>query len=151
WCWGEDDTGQIGNDTIQAYPGGILEPVRVHDLNDAVEVAVGGLFTCARRSNGAVRCWGDNTHGQLGIGEGAAHTAPVADVIGLPEPAIRIEAGFWNACAILQSGGLFCWGNNTYGQLGNGAKGGHTPTASQVLESASVPLARVVRVSIGTK
>ena len=79
------------------------------------EVAVGGSFSCARLSDGGVRCWGA---GVLGNGE-AVRSAPPVRVDGITT-AISIGAGLAHACAVLVDGSVRCWGAGRDGQLGNG-------------------------------
>ena len=96
------------------------------------QVATGGASTCALLSTGSVECWGDNGYGELGTGsttgpqtcqesEGPCSTAPVA-VTGLTN-VIAISVGGYGgtdfACALLSNGSVECWGDNSYGELGN--------------------------------
>jgi alpha-tubulin suppressor-like RCC1 family protein len=66
-----------------------------------------------------VRCWGDNSTGQLGNGTTTASLVPVS-VTGLGSGVAAIAAGDNQSCALTTSGGVKCWGNNVNGQLGNG-------------------------------
>jgi alpha-tubulin suppressor-like RCC1 family protein len=73
-----------------------------------------------------VKCWGQNTYGQLGR-TSATSTTPV-DVVGLPGPASAITAGRNHTCvATAAPQGIACWGYNAEGQLGDG-----TTNSSQV-------------------
>lgn len=89
----------------------------------AKQLVAGNYFTCSLSASGTIRCWGDNTYGQLGNGltNSAGETSSVA-VIGITN-AIEIAAGAYHACALLADGRVKCWGYGLYGQLGNGAKG----------------------------
>jgi len=91
-------------------------------------ISAGGYHTCALLSSGAVKCWGYNTYGQLGLGRmnsrgdedgemGAA--LPVVD-LGSGVTVTAISAGRFHTCALLSSGAVKCWGDNAYGQLGFG-------------------------------
>jgi alpha-tubulin suppressor-like RCC1 family protein len=72
WCWGENTASQIG-DAIAGSPR--LAPAQVSNLGGAaVDLVAGGAHACAVLSGGTVRCWGDNSAGQLGMG-GADYTA----------------------------------------------------------------------------
>jgi alpha-tubulin suppressor-like RCC1 family protein len=81
------------------------------------EIAAGGYHTCARLSDGTVRCWGHNEYGQLGDNTQTSRLVPVA-VSGLSGVA-EIVAGASHTCARLSDGTVRCWGNNDYGQLGD--------------------------------
>lgn len=90
-------------------------------------VAAGGQHACALTDGGGLRCWGDNTYGQLGDGTTTQRATPVA-VIGLPSAVVAVAAGGNHTCALTEAGGVKCWGSNRYGQLGNpGARGGLFP------------------------
>ncbi len=108
-------------------------------IDDAVELAAGQYFTCARRSGGTTSCWGDNRHGQLGDG-----TAEGADCDGRPcrvvptdvllPDSVMVTAGELHACAVDTEGRLFCWGYNLGGQLGTGSVDRDpTPTPVEVV------------------
>jgi hypothetical protein len=82
-------------------------------------LAAGAAHTCAITPSGGVKCWGDNSHGELGDGTNTERHAPV-DVKGLSGKVTSIAAGLNFTCAVLQSGGVTCWGKNDFGELGNG-------------------------------
>jgi alpha-tubulin suppressor-like RCC1 family protein len=119
-CWGTNDRGQLGDgaDEGEEYDSGT--PVAVVGLTDAVAITAGGYaHSCALKTDGTARCWGDNTGGQLGIGANDwPNTSPVA-VTGLTD-AVAITAGGSHTCALLGDGAARCWGYNSQGGLGNG-------------------------------
>jgi alpha-tubulin suppressor-like RCC1 family protein len=86
-------------------------------------VAAGGQFGCALLDDGRVRCWGANDRGQLGDGSTTFRPVPV-DVVGLPPGparAVALATGWAHACAVVSPGGqVWCWGDNTTGELGPG-------------------------------
>ena len=85
-----------------------------------VSISVGGSHACALLDNGHVRCWGDNSSGQLGNGTYTKHNT-ATEVPGLTD-IISISAGGSHTCAVTQTGHVKCWGNNYSGQLGNGTR-----------------------------
>jgi alpha-tubulin suppressor-like RCC1 family protein len=122
-CWGSNSKGQLGNG---ASDGGSATPVDVVGLTDAVELAAGGEFTCARRVGGGVRCWGDGRELGVGPDAGAYSSVPV-DVTGLVD-AVQLAAGSYHACALRANRHVVCWGSN-YGRIGDGTTGDRlTPT-----------------------
>ncbi len=97
------------------------------------DVALGSQFGCSLLADRTVWCWGRNDRGQLGynttdlcpedIGGGetrsvACHTFPF-QVPGLTDPT-AIASGAAFSCALVEGGGVRCWGGNTMGELGNG-------------------------------
>ncbi|MBN8292698.1 hypothetical protein JI664_12055 [Rhodobacter sp. NTK016B] len=113
-CWGSNDLGELGRDPSL----GRRNPthVRIDDLGPVSMLGLGGSFGCGLSESGRVRCWGDNSRGQLGDGSVETSYSPV-DVIGLP-PISAIAVGGLHACALDFSGSVWCWGDNIDGQTG---------------------------------
>lgn len=115
-CWGLNQFGQLGDGTSTETP----LAVEVVGLPSGVVALAGGRrHSCALTSAGAVRCWGSNEKGQLGNDSTTDSPLPV-DVAGLQSGVTAIAAGGYNTCAVTSAGAVKCWGDNTYGQLGNG-------------------------------
>lgn len=111
-------------------------------------IAAGRSHTCALTSAGVVLCWGLNESGQLGNGTTTNSTTP-QPVIGLPNGVVSITAGDESTCALTGSGAVWCWGDNTSGQLGNGAYT-QSSVPVQVLETTgNAPLSGVAVVTSG--
>lgn len=117
-CWGENGNGALGDGTTTDR----FTPVTVSGLTDAVEIAAGAEHTCARRAGGTVVCWGFNAYGEIGDGTTATRRLTPAVVSGLTD-AVEIASGqdASHTCARRAGGGIVCWGNNAYGQLGDGS------------------------------
>ena len=100
-------------------------PVPAWGLSDVAQIAVGAGFTCARLSDGQVKCWGRNDYGQLGAGPPVAlavygyYSNVPLEVKGLGSGVAAITAGYPNSCALTVAGAVKCWGNNERGRLGN--------------------------------
>ena len=128
-CWGYNEFGQLGQgdtqnrgDTLNDM-GTKLFPVNLGIGRSAVQVAAGVDHTCARLDNLQVKCWGDNSYGQLGIGNSVGSSIRIGDVIdemgeqlkavdlGAGRSALELVAGFSYTCARLDNGGVKCWGN----------------------------------------
>ncbi len=76
--------------------------------------------SCALSTAGGVKCWGDNQFGQIGAGVGAGGSATPVDVAGLSGSVVSVVGGIVHSCALTGAGGVKCWGDNFFGQLGNG-------------------------------
>jgi serine/threonine-protein kinase len=114
-CWGRNAEGELGTgDHVDR-----ATPTPVVGLEGAVGIALGGHFSCAIVRDGTARCWGSNSDGELGDGTSASSRQEPVQVAGL-EGVRQIAAGWRHACARLKGGGLRCWGQNTFGQLGDG-------------------------------
>jgi alpha-tubulin suppressor-like RCC1 family protein len=122
WCWGQNTAGELGNGETSVSVSFPPEPVKVLGLTGATAISAGGFHTCALMPRGAVRCWGNNRSGELGnseLGNGTtSYSATPVAVTGLSGPAIAISAGDGATCALLDTGAVQCWGDNTQGQLG---------------------------------
>jgi alpha-tubulin suppressor-like RCC1 family protein len=115
-CWGSNTNGRLGNGATNSSAFAST----VTNLPDAVAIAAGSSHTCAVRIGGGVRCWGANFSGQLGTGatDNANHPTP-ADVANLVE-IIAVAAGQSHTCGLRTNGQVRCWGNNGFGQIGDG-------------------------------
>jgi alpha-tubulin suppressor-like RCC1 family protein len=117
-CWGFGIEGELGNGHSERS----LTPVQVSGITNAVAIAVGEADACALLSDHTVKCWGSNVFGALGDGkthaEQQASDVPV-EVAGITS-AVAITAGDSDACVVLESGEIRCWGKNGYGDLGDG-------------------------------
>ena len=115
-CWGNNNHGQLGDGTIVRR----LTPVTVAGLGSGVQaIAPGDSHTCALTAAGAVMCWGNNNHGQLGDGTTTQRLTPVA-VAGLGSGVHALASGGDHSCAVTTAGAVFCWGDNVAGQVGDG-------------------------------
>ncbi len=118
-CWGYNLSGQLGDGTSTVRH----TPVDIVGLSSNVQfvaISGGGYHTCALTSTGGVKCWGANYDGQLGDGSDTNRYTPV-DVVGLSSGVVAISAGSEHTCALTSTGGLKCWGNNSFGELGDGS------------------------------
>ena len=114
-CWGQNTYGQLGDGTNADSN----TPVDVVGLTDVVALTSYSQHTCALTSGGAVKCWGWNLYGQLATGNHANQNTPV-DVGGIPTDITSVAVGYGHTCAASATSGVKCWGDNFYGQLGDG-------------------------------
>ncbi len=137
-CWGRGAEGEIGDGTTNDGP----TARRVIGMTSGIAAITAGLLhTCGLTNAGAVKCWGDNTTGQLGDGSTTRRVTPVP-VTGLASGISAIAAGAWHTCALTNPGGVVCWGDNSAGQLGdNSLTQRTTPVPVVGLDSGVVSIA----------
>ncbi len=122
-CWGSNSDGQLGNNDPNHGNSNI--PVNVSGLTSGViAITAGARHTCALTNGGGMKCWGQNSSDQLGDGSSTEQRTPVY-VSGLTSGVVAISAGELHTCAVTTSGGVKCWGANSYGQLGDGTTTPH--------------------------
>jgi alpha-tubulin suppressor-like RCC1 family protein len=125
WCWGSDSNGQLGTTESEICTRDLpcsYTPVRIAMTLRFVQVVSGSLHSCALVSSGKAYCWGNNDNGQLGMaGHLAGNVPPVAAAGGLVFT--RLAAGWRHTCGLTGSGEIYCWGDNSGAQLGNGSIG----------------------------
>ena len=125
-CWGDNAEGQLGNGD---QGNDSHSPVDVTGLSTGVAaIAAGGRHTCAAKGVGEIYCWGKNNRGQVGDDSTTNRDVPVL-VETLGSGATAAVCGIEHTCALLDTGGVQCWGRNDQGQIGNTGAGGeiHVP------------------------
>ncbi len=141
-CWGYGESGQLGQgntkrlgdgkdkDLNQSNKNEMGNKLKVINLGSNVKVkafALGTGHTCALLTDGTVKCWGGNSHGQLGQG----HTRHLGDEagemdslkpidLGKDVKATAVTAGYLHTCALLDNHKVKCWGSGAGGLLGQG-------------------------------
>lgn len=146
-CWGANDAGQLGDgthvdrhyavtvDKNDEEPDSDDDPLNFEPLENVVAIAAGLRHSCAIAEDAGapkVFCWGDNSLRQLGNGTTTSSDEPVEvnlSTVGSPSP-LMISAGDNHTCARVKatsgSTGAVCWGDDSFGQLGNGPAGATT-------------------------
>lgn len=132
-CWGANVRGQLGQDTNASLGDGGGEMAAMSAINlgaAATDIAVNMNSdsyqrVCAILTGGALKCWGDNTSGALGIGAAGHRGATPGDMAALPTinlgtglTASKVCSGEVHTCAITNTGGIKCWGSGTNGATG---------------------------------
>ncbi|NCQ60501.1 MAG: hypothetical protein GW913_07520 [Myxococcales bacterium] len=128
YCWGDNSRGQVGAGSAASVLG---PPTLVTGVGAVLDLAAGRDHTCALTSTG-VFCWGANDRGQLGDGSVVDRNAPTA-VAGLSAVPVALAARGNHSCALMAGGNVQCWGDNAFGQLGDGA-----PTVAAVSAPVNV-------------
>lgn len=135
-CWGDNSVGQLGlgdqqsRGTLPQQMGDALPAIDFGTPRTPVAIDAGELHTCALFDDGSLRCFGSNEFGQLGLGDtenrgdqpGEMGAALPAVDLGKDRRIGLLEVGRYHACAVLDDGGMRCFGHNNVGQLGLGDK-----------------------------
>lgn len=113
FCWGDGTQGQLGSAT-----GGSLLPVAVETSVRFTALEAGRRHTCALTAEGRGYCWGDNELGELGRGGawGTGSAMPMA--VAGDHLFEMLGSRATHVCGLRQDGRVYCWGDNTLGQLG---------------------------------
>ncbi|MCT8158372.1 RCC1 domain-containing protein [Bifidobacterium polysaccharolyticum] len=131
WAWGYNDRGQLGDGstTSRPTPEQIQDPANPGQAFQAAWVSAGVHHSLAVDRNGAAWAWGWNSDGQLGDNTTSDRPAPTRvsppagqGSAGTGLASARISAGRNHSLAVGQDGNTYSWGDNTYGQLGNGSE-----------------------------
>ncbi len=118
WGWGDNDEGQLGDDTnINRY-----YPVQTTEMVDATAVACGSFHTVALMGDGTLMSWGRNSEGQLGNGGSEIYRDTPGFVIEVAD-AHDVACGVRHCLAYTALGELWAWGSNEDGELGFGTTG----------------------------
>jgi alpha-tubulin suppressor-like RCC1 family protein len=126
WCWGDNQRGQLGDGTTvdRHAPVPVTSDAGDQPFAGITDVCNGLRHTCARRVDGSLWCWGDDSENQLGdsgAATGSTRTRPVAVAFSGHAAAGGLSCGDHHTCALRDDGTLWCWGQNQDGQLGSGA------------------------------
>lgn len=127
YCWGYNAYGQLGNNATGNSP----TPVQVANSGSGglqfTHVFAGAYFTCGLATvggqTGKAYCWGDNERGQIGNGTAGSESIKTPAAVAGDHSFITGDTDYGTACAITDTHRLYCWGDNTYGQIGNGQMG----------------------------
>ena len=135
FCWGHGSLGRLGTGSTQDRPA----PVEVAGQStDWAAVSVGGSTTCGIRTSGRLFCWGGDRRGANGDGGGTVSTTVPTEVAGGADDWASVSVGFESTCARKVSDRVFCWGDDTYGQVGDGEpRGGFTTSPVEVAGDAT--------------
>ncbi len=127
WAWGDNLSGQLGLGSGD-YDMGCSIPTQVGAESDWATIVIGeGDHTHALKNDGTLWAWGNNTYGELGLGDTEDRCTPTQ--VGAENDWMVVAAGFSHTLALKNDGTLWAWGQNEEGQLGlDGSWDRCTPT-----------------------
>ena len=127
WCWGNNGQGRLGDGSTTDRP----QAVQINGALSFTSISAGGAHTCGM-ANGAGYCWGSGGAGQLGNVGVTIALVPTAVTIPAGQTGWdRIVAGETHSCGLTTTSVVYCWGDNTYLQIG--ATGAGSGTAAPYL------------------
>ena len=117
-CWGYNGQGGVGDGTVIDK----TSPIVINGGTTYSKIATGALHTCGITSAGVLKCWGNNDSGQLGDSTTANKNLPVIIDGGVTYSKIAVSSFIqYHTCGVTTANVLKCWGNNIYGQVGDGS------------------------------
>ena len=147
-CWGINTFAQLGlghTDHVGNSANPVFNSVELGTNKTAIQVVAGSLFTCALLNDHTAKCWGQNSNKQLGqdianfTGDGSNlignHPNQLGDnlpaiLVGVNKTITQLAAGAAHGCALLNDGGVKCWGSFSSGQLGYQTDGNRSLTGN---------------------
>jgi alpha-tubulin suppressor-like RCC1 family protein len=154
-CWGQNYSGQLGNgdntgpelcDTQSGNNVPCSTKAFPSLVTSALSVSAGGSSSCAVMPDQSLQCWGDNTYGQLGIGNFNGPVTSPVEVLNLAQ-VTSVSVGSYQACAVLANGTAMCWGRNYWGSLGDGAESRITPSFTDADQPRPTPVLNLIGVT----
>jgi alpha-tubulin suppressor-like RCC1 family protein len=120
YCWGNNTYGQLGNgnNISSTSPTEVLLPDGVKRFT---QITGNSNTFCALGDNSQAYCWGQNSKGKFGNGTLKSSLLPTP--VSLPTGVTsykEIRLGLYHGCAVANTDAIYCWGDNSYGRLGNG-------------------------------
>ena len=158
-CWGFGSDGRLGNksNTHKDHPVDVVASgTDSTPLSGIIQISQSSTsnHACGVTSEGGVVCWGYGGNGQLGNGNTANKDYPVAVVTSETDTTplggiVQVNTGWEHTCALTDQGGVKCWGEGSYGRLGNKSSTS-TDYPVDVVDEDSRPLIGVVQIASGT-
>ena len=119
WCWGDNTEGQLGlGDAVNSSP----LPQQL-SLSGVTQISAGDSHVCALDNSGRLSCWGGNLYGQVGAGVWEADIEARLPITQVGQMVFEtVSASGSGTCALSVDGKLYCWGDDSLGQVNDNAQ-----------------------------
>ena len=125
FCWGENSSNTLGDGTATRR----LSPVRVAGGLQWRDLSAAHTHTCGVTTANLAYCWGSNSGRKLGDGSASVTNRSAPSPVAGSLPFRHIVAGYNHTCAVTTEHAAYCWGENGFGQLGDGTFGGESSSS----------------------
>ena len=118
-CWGANDGGQLGhNDNAESHVPEFVQ--NLGNTDHIISIATNGNHSCAVLADQTLWCWGDDASGDLGQPANQGPELLPVEVTQHPigQNVRAVTLGLIDTCAQLNTGDIYCWGNDAAGELG---------------------------------
>jgi len=115
YCWGDGSRGKRGD----SFGGVVNAPSAVAGGLKFVSISAGGVHTCGITTDGDAHCWGSGVFSGGAIGDGTTQDRFTPTLVVGGHKWTAITAGNTHSCGITTAGFTYCWGSNSFGELGN--------------------------------
>ncbi len=134
-CWGKNEFFSLG----VSSPSQVLSPMTIDSDYSYTQLDLGNQHGCGLSTTGKIRCWGNNDNSQIADqkNQGHIHGSLPQEVIS-SSSFINLSTGNNHTCAIKASGRLYCWGDNTYSQLGKGTTNDIIKAPTLVVDNSAI-------------
>ena len=139
YAWGWNTDGELGDGTTTNHNN--PEVITLAPGVAPTAISAGSYHNLAIGSDHKLYAWGYNLDGQLGDGSAVQHDSPEAITLATGVALTAIAAGYLDSLAIGSDGGLYAWGDNQYGELGDGTTSNHDSPERIRLASGITPTA----------
>eukprot|EP01125_Pyxidicula_operculata_P019071 TRINITY_DN688_c0_g1_i2.p1 TRINITY_DN688_c0_g1~~TRINITY_DN688_c0_g1_i2.p1 ORF type:complete len:561 (+),score=101.06 TRINITY_DN688_c0_g1_i2:41-1723(+) len=121
YTFGENSRSALGLLDVQ---GELSDPTEIPNAffegEKITQVFCGGNFSIALTKTGKLYCWGENKNGQLGLKDTETRITPTRITFFDDKPVKTVGCGDYHTLVITETGDMYAFGNNKYGQLGVG-------------------------------
>jgi len=166
FCWGQNDVGSVGDGTgttnatrnlpTKVVDTGVLNGKTVTAISQDgySSVASGGFAHVCAVASGGVYCWGENAYGQLGNNTTTNSNVPVAVIATAGEvlngkTIQEVQVGLRHSC-VRASGGAYCWGLNSSGQVGDGSNTQRNKPVAVSQQAGMLTASNVISIGAGS-